>query len=226
MMPEFATLRPSRRPELVVRPLGENGQYVVKDPHTGAYYHLGEEEHFLLTQLDGQQSAEVLCAAFAERFGQPLAEEELDEFVEMARANGFLQSAEEETGHNGAATLRLVGGAAALEGVGGVAPAPRVAGSARSRQSILHWRIALFGPDRLFTWLAPKLWFCWTRTFLLLSAGCILVAAVLVWANGQELVSYFAQSLRWETAVLVWLTLAVVTTCHEFAHGLTCKHHG
>jgi hypothetical protein len=64
-MPDLATPLPCRRPELVVRPLGEHGPYVVKDPHSGAYYHLGEEEHFLLTQLDGERDAETIHAAFA-----------------------------------------------------------------------------------------------------------------------------------------------------------------
>src|SRR5262245_11023075 len=44
---------PARRPELIVRPLGEQGRYVVKDPHKSTYYQLGDEEYFLLTQLDG-----------------------------------------------------------------------------------------------------------------------------------------------------------------------------
>src|SRR5262249_31777326 len=36
----------------------------------------------------------------------------------------------------------------------------------------------------------------------------------------------FVNSLRWETAILGWLTIMAVTTLHEFAHGLTCKRHG
>src|SRR5262249_26467649 len=52
------------------------------------------------------------------------------------------------------------------------------------------------------------------------------LAAALVWTNSQELVSSFAYAWRWETLLLVWLTLTVTTFCHEFAHGLTCKHHG
>ncbi len=26
--------------------------------------------------------------------------------------------------------------------------------------------------------------------------------------------------------MLAWLTVIAITTCHEFAHGLTCKHYG
>jgi hypothetical protein len=48
------------------------------------------------------------------------------------------------------------------------------------------------------------------------------LAALLLWANRHELAGSSLNSLRWQTAVLAWLTLMVVTTGHEFAHGLTC----
>jgi putative peptide zinc metalloprotease protein len=47
-----------------------------------------------------------------------------------------------------------------------------------------------------------------------------------VWTHRRELAGSFAHALHWETAVLVWLTVFVVTLLHESAHGLTCKHHG
>jgi hypothetical protein len=178
----------------VIRPLGDGGRYVVKDPRSGEFFELGDEEHFLLAQLDGQRAAEAICAAFAEHFGTPLTEEELAEFLELARAQGFLQTPDEAL------------------------PKPR--------QSIPCWRKRLFDPDRLCTWLEPRLWFFWSRSFLFLSAGCILLALALVGVNHEELTSSFAHALRWETAVLVWLTLLLVTMLHEFAHGLTCKHDG
>src|SRR5262249_19816545 len=173
------------------------------------------EEYFLLTQLHGEPSAETVGAAFAERFGQPLAPDELAEFLEMARAQGFLQEASAgpqapwESHHVAPQTHQGADDP----------PSP-------PRQSILYWRKNLFDPDRFFTWLAPKIWFFWTRIFLIVSAACIVLAVALVWANRQQVAGSFLDALRWETALLVWLTLLVVTTCHEFAHGLTCKHHG
>ena len=89
-MPDLAPLLPSRRPELVIRPLGEQGRYVVKDPATGAYFHLGDQEHFLLEQLDGTKDAATVCAAFAQKFAQPLSEVELDQFVQLARRRRLL----------------------------------------------------------------------------------------------------------------------------------------
>ena len=60
-MPGAATFLPARRPELVIRAVGERGRHVVKDPCTGSYYTLGEQETFLLTQLDGEHTAEDVC---------------------------------------------------------------------------------------------------------------------------------------------------------------------
>jgi multidrug efflux pump subunit AcrA (membrane-fusion protein) len=212
-MPDLAMSLPCRRPELIVRPLGDRGPYVVKDPGTGAYYHLGEEEQFLLTQFDGQREAGAIRAAFAERFGQPLSDEELHEFLEMAEARGLLEGSRQGT--------RQIRGQGeedhdtALPG-----------GRAPFGLRILYWRKNFFDPDRLFAWLAPRLWFFWTPAFLVFSAGCIGLAAVLLWANRQGLAHSFLNSLRWETALLAWLVLLFVTTCHEFAHGLTCKRYG
>src|SRR5262245_2903392 len=196
-MPELAAPLPARRPDLLIRLLGDQGRYVVKDPRSGEFFHIGVAEQFLLTQLDGSRAAGAVCAAYAERFGEPLSEEDLGEFIELAGSQGFLQ----------------VEGSVSPEAKG-------------FRQSILHWRKSLWDPDRFFTWLAARIGFFWTPAFLLFSAGCILAAALLVWDDRRELAGSFAHALRWETAVLAWLTLFVVTLLHESAHGLTCKHHG
>jgi multidrug resistance efflux pump len=206
-MPQLATLLPARRTELLIRPLGDDGRFVVKDPRTGAFFQLGEAEHLLLTQLDGERTTEEIRAAFAAQFGEPLAEDDLDEFLELARSQGLLQSPH---------------GDPSAPGNGAAWTQPRLP----ARQSILHWRRSLWDPDRFFTGLAPRIWFFWTPAFLLVATGCIVLAVLLVWTNRQELASSFVHALRWQTVVLVWLTLLLITALHECAHGLTCKHHG
>src|SRR6266851_4024285 len=69
---------PTRRSKLVVRALGKRGPYVIKDPRNGAYYQLGHEEHFLLSQCNGRRSPEDICIAFQQRFEQPLPRSDLD----------------------------------------------------------------------------------------------------------------------------------------------------
>jgi putative peptide zinc metalloprotease protein len=202
---------PARRPDLVLRPTGEKGQHVVKDPATGTYYNLGAQEAFLLLQLDGRQSVAAVCAAFRERFGEALTEEDLDGFLDLARSRAFLLN-----GRTPAPTA-----AAPATPAPAPPPAPR-----RTGQSILYWRKNVFDPDRLFNWLEPKVRFLWTSYFLVVSLLVIAAAGVLTWMSRGELVSHFPGALRWETLVAVWLTVVVTTTLHEFAHGLTCKRYG
>ena len=81
------------RSELLLSPLpgGEPDRYALRDLRTGDCYTLGGHEYFLLGRLDGGQTAADLCQAFQERFGEGLSEGELQEFVELARARGFLE---------------------------------------------------------------------------------------------------------------------------------------
>jgi multidrug efflux pump subunit AcrA (membrane-fusion protein) len=195
----------SARPDLIIRPHEEQGAYVVKDPRSGAYYHLGEEEHFLLTQLDGGRDFAAVAAAFAGRFGQPLPAEDFDEFLALARKQGLLVPE------------------------GALLPAPvdaRPAAPPRTRGNFLFWRVRVVDPDRLFTHVAPALWFLWTPGFLVLSALSIATAAGVLWSNRLDTVSHIAGAVSWQTAVRMWLTWVVVIVLHECAHGLTCKHYG
>ena len=62
---------PARRPDLVFRPVGDDGHYVVKDPRNGAYFKLGPQESFLFRYLDGRHDAGSACRAFSRHFGEP-----------------------------------------------------------------------------------------------------------------------------------------------------------
>jgi hypothetical protein len=220
-MPALAALPWMRRPDLVVRPVGDNGQHVVKNPATGDYFTLGEQEAFLLLSLDGRQSAAALCAAFTERFGEAFAEADLQDFLEIACAQGFVQPLRPAAGGAGADPdpAGTAGGSLLLP-AGAPAPAPR------PRHSILCWRKRVFDPDRFLGWLGPKVAFCYTKIFAVVSLGTAVAAAAVLWANRQELASSFANALCWNIVVVVWLSLLAVTTCHEFAHGVTCKRFG
>src|SRR5262245_9742980 len=176
-MPDLATVPPARRSDLLFRVQGEQGQYVVKDPRTGQFFTIGDEEFFLLWRLDGERTAEALCAAYEACFGKPLALADLDEFTALVRAWGFLK-ADDRAGAGPAP-----------------APGPPPAGAAgveaEPRRSLLYWRVSLFNPDRLFDRVEPRIRFFWTRGFLLLSAGCVVTAAAVAWLNRRELVGQF-----------------------------------
>jgi putative peptide zinc metalloprotease protein len=214
-MPQLLTIPPRRRSDLLVRPLGESGDCVVKDQRSGEYFNLGPQEAFLLERLDGEQTAQAICESFAEKFGQPLTEAELGEFLELARSLGFL----EIVGVPGRLLERPITAPPAE-------PAPAPAPRKKARQSILYCRFSVFDPDRLFDWLEPKIRFIWTRGFFVVSVAAIVLAGFVAYGNSRELVSHFPYVMQWQTWVAAWLALVIVTTLHEFAHGLTCKHHG
>lgn len=209
--PEFAVVLPARRADLVIRPMSDAGECVVKDPVGGGYFNLGAQEGFLLAQLDGRLSPDDIRAAFQNKFHEALGLDDLNEFINVARTQGFLAK---DPAHTQA----------------DAAPAP-VAGAeatavtkAKFGQSLLFFRKSIFDPDRVLTWLEPKVRFLWTRGFLLATlAGFVMALAILI-ANWDDLLAFLPRS--YEMLILAWFAIALATACHEFAHGLTCKHYG
>ena len=84
---------PRLRADVVIRPLGDDGGYVVKNPRTNEFFQIAEEEHFLLGQINGVQNAEQICTVFEECFGEALTRAELDAFLESAASRGLLEIA-------------------------------------------------------------------------------------------------------------------------------------
>jgi putative peptide zinc metalloprotease protein len=195
-----------RKPELILPPSG--GPWVVKDRATGGYFHMGEQEIFLLARLDGTQSVETICVAFREQFKEPFSSEDLDGFLQLAHSQGFLQNSAEPSSSAFPSSTEPI----------------QASYHPPTGQSLLYWRVRLFDPDRLFNWLAPRLWFLWTRTFVVVSLTLMLLALGIAVANWREMVHFFPRS--WEMVLLAWLIVGFATTLHEFSHGLTCKHHG
>ena len=91
-MHNLATRLPTRWPDLVSWRAGENGPYLIRNRASGDSFQIGEEEHFLLSQLDGRQTPAEICQAFSGRFGQELSEMEFGEFIELADTRALLQS--------------------------------------------------------------------------------------------------------------------------------------
>src|SRR5258707_6447514 len=143
------TRLPARRGDLIVRPSGNDGAHVVKDPRSGEYFRLGPEESFLLRRLDGRSMSADVCTAFERQLRQPLAPEELEQFVEMARGAGWLEDGKDATD----ATDMTKAPSAKAEDRKPPLAAPTKAPPAG--QSILFWRKRIFDPDRLFDRLYP-----------------------------------------------------------------------
>ncbi|HEX3869258.1 MAG TPA: efflux RND transporter periplasmic adaptor subunit, partial [Pirellulales bacterium] len=182
-----------------LRIAAQGSGFVVKDSRCGTYCKIGASERFLLEQLDGHHDRPQIAKAYEQQFGETIDDEDLEGFFEVATKHGLVESPDAKAEQ--------------------MAP-PRTRGN-----SLLIWRRSLYDPDRLFTWLAPKIAFFWTRTFVACSAAFIVAAGYTLLVNGDVFANHFA-NMSWGTFALGAFTLLAVTCLHECAHGLTCKHFG
>lgn len=213
---------PGKLPDLLIRPLGDDGRYVVKNPRTGEYFQIGPKEAFILEQLDGSTTADEASRVYQERFGEPLSKDDLAQFLSLAATQGLVEMPAERVNSLAAPSLSPAARSAPVSAAVRQPAQP----TASAPQSLLFWRKRMFDPDRAFTLLERPLRFLWTPTFLVLSATGILAAAIGAWAYGGAWLNQFPQAMRWETIALAWIVILFTAICHECAHGLTCKHFG
>jgi len=191
------------RPDLIVSKQETAGEisFVVKDPATGRLFHLKEPDYFIAQQLDGSTPFDVIQQRVEEKFGASLSQETLEQFIEKLRRLGLLETEVAERGQ----------------------PAPQ---RGRVRGSLLYLRFKAFDPDRLFDRLIGKVGLFFTPYFVAVSAFVVLLAFGITIVNSGEIGRGLLGLYQFEALLLAWLTILLVTTAHEFAHGLTCKHFG
>ena len=86
-----AAASPRLRPDLVVtEDAGAPGARIVKDPRTRRFFRFGPAEGLILDHLDGRHSLVEIQIALAERLGEALALEEIEEFVDHLAERGLL----------------------------------------------------------------------------------------------------------------------------------------
>lgn len=197
----MATAQLTWRNDLVVSRQGsaEEAAFVVKDPISGRFFRLRENEHFIAQQLDGNTSFDELSRRVEEKFGQAISKETLERFVERLRGLGLLADERTTTPPR---------------------PQRRIAGD------LFYLRLKAFDPNRLFSWLIGPVQFLFTPLFVASSAALIVFALGLTVANWPEISREFLGLFQFESLLLAWIVALAVITLHEFAHGLTCKHFG
>lgn len=181
----------------------ENGApcLVVKDPRCGRFFRFGEIEAFILGRLGPDTSVEQLQTAVQDQFGAPLPRQTLDQFIAKLGRLGLLED-------------------------GVQTPVVKARSGHRIRGNLLYLRFPGLDPDRLLTWLAGKVRFSFTRTFVLLSAAVVAWALAFSVVNWEGIARDLPRLYNVQSLVVMYLTVLAVIGLHEFAHGLTCKHFG
>jgi multidrug resistance efflux pump len=194
---------PRLRHDLIFSQLSAAGgaTFVVKDPANGRFFRFKEPEHFIARQLDGATPPEVVCQRVEERFGATLEPDVLTGFVERLDKNRLLETertrAKQRTGKR-----------------------------RRIRGNLFYLMFRVCDPDELFNRLVGKIRFCFTPYFIVLSAALIASAFGVMVFNWEGFARDLPRLYHVGAIPMVWLIILLVTTAHEFGHGLTCKHFG
>jgi putative peptide zinc metalloprotease protein len=195
--------KPKLRNDLIIsqQETKEGTGFVVKDPSTGRFFRLKEVEHFIAGRLNGSAQLDAIRESVEEKFGVTFTAETLEQFIQTLGRLGLLEKDGAKPGF--------------------IADRPRTI-----RGSLLYLRFKAFDPDHLFNRVVSKVRFFFTPYFLVFSAALIFLAIGITVINWQEIGRDIQSLYRFQALFFAWLTIFLVITAHEFAHGLACKHFG
>ena len=197
------------RSDLVIEQVEEQGTkyFVIKDPAQQRFFRIKELEHFLITQFDGKTSFDEVRHRASETHRVLVGPEVLGRFVEKFVDLGLLID-----------QRRLA--------VGEHFAPPLASRQGSWWSHILFLKIPLVHPERLLSWLYPKVRWCLTPAFVGLMVATIAMAIGVTVVNRESLVFGLRTIFSIESFLLIYVTLSVVTALHELAHGITCRHFG
>ncbi len=202
------------RTDLEVQPvwLRQQRHWRIKDPVSLRYYELRDEEHWLLTALDGQATLAELAAGFERRFPQWR--------LDAARIHGFLATLH-------AAGLVLSDHDARTRFLQESAAAARRNRWTMALANPLAIRFRGLNPRRLLNRIEP--WCGWLLSPPAIALGLAVIVASALLAglrlDASRLPS-LADFLTFENAFVLWLCIAAAKVAHELSHALACRRAG
>lgn len=209
-------LRFAMRADLVVRPVQYESRrhWNLKDPVTGRFWQLAEEEYFVLAALDGCASADEILSRFQVRFApRRLTGGALLAFVAQLHQDRLITAEVSGQGRVNFERERELQRRAWLE----------------RAMNVLAIRFRGVDPDRWLDRIAPKLAWLFSP---LVAAGYVamLLSAALLVGLQWRLVTSEIQAIASQLTVsmMLWLLLIVagVKVLHELGHAIACKHFG
>ena len=195
---------PKLRGDLIVRTRQASGDTaaVIKDPVSGRFFGLGDTEHFIVQQLNGDTSLDVIRQRAESHFDATLSPDTLTAFLRTVKDRGLLEGDGHDSSRGHQKRSRVRGGP-------------------------LYCRFKVFDPGRVLQrvnrWTAAF----YTRAFGVLSAFAVLTAAAVIfayWADFRHEVPGLISG--WQAIVAVVALNFLIVGVHEFGHGLTCTRYG
>jgi len=185
--------------------------YVIKDPVCLKYYRFNQQEYYVFKLFDGAHTMEDVRLKFEDEFRPHRLEfGDLESFARQLVTAGLVQQEQAGTGKHlfeRRAKQRRTQRFAALS-------------------NIMYYKIPVFDPDRLLTWMYTFLWWIFTPWFFAASVGLMLAAVFQITVHFQtfyDKLPAYEEFFAYQTVLYLWLSLGVVKVIHEFGHGLSCK---
>ena len=201
------------RPDLQISEQRYEGKlfHVVKDPVCLRYYRFNKQEYYVFSLFDGTHTMEDVRKKFEDEFKPHRLEfADLEAFARQLVTAGLVQH---ESGGAGKHLFQRRAKQRRLR---------RIA----TLTNILYWKIPVFDPDRILTWMYGYLWWIFTWWFFAASVGLMLAAVFHVMVHFQtfyDKMPEYEEFFAFRTVLYMWLSLGVVKIIHEFGHGLSCK---
>lgn len=185
--------------------------YVIKDPLALTYFRLLPEEAYILTQFDGKRTLRQIAQRFSRRYpNHSRSVVELAQFVNQLGASGLLSLSASRFMENARRT----------------APQRLLTLWAKTLSQVLFLKIPLIDPSAWLGDLVHALRFLWTKWFV---GGALVLfgwTAGLLVANAGEFSNHRLDFFSASNLLLIWLSMAVIKTLHEFGHAMTCRRFG
>jgi len=206
-------MKPRLRPHVQITRQHYRGRrwHVVHDPTSNQFYRLNPIAHEMVGLLDGRRTMEEVWTIILERHGDsaPTQGEVVELVAQLYNSNLLAADTTPETEQ----LLRR--------------------GRERTRKKIqsqaigiMYFRIRIFNPDALITWLEPIFRPILNRWGFFVWLAWIVAALVALWPEWETLRGEFERTIapaNWPWLIVVFI---VTKAIHETGHGLICKRFG
>lgn len=185
--------------------------YVLKDPLALTYFRLQPEEAYILTQLDGKRTVGQVSERFNARYpNHSRSVEELGQFINQLGAGGLLN----------------ISASRFVENASRTAPQQLLLIWAKVISTSLFIKIPLIDPSPWLGSLAHAIRFVWTKWFVGAALLFYIWTAGLLLANAEQFSAHRIDFFSASNLIVLWFTIIVIKTLHEFGHATTCRHFG
>ena len=188
--------------------------WIVKDPVGMKYFRLKAPEFLVLSELKNNCSYQELKRLLERKFPEKITRlEAVQQLVISLHRNGLLIS----------------------ESIGQAKPLRKKRNKEIKQKaigllsSLISLKLPGFDPERLLTFIYPKLSWFFSPWFTAFVFAICLTASALVVGNLNEFYSRlpdFQSFFAFDNVLFMGAILIFTKTIHEFGHGLMCKHYG